>query len=105
MNPYEVLKRPILTEKSNYQADALNRYTFEVDRRANKLQVRDAVERIFKVKVLEVNMIHVRGKKRRFGRIIGRTSDWKKAVVTLAPGESIKLFEAHLRLRNGSELN
>jgi large subunit ribosomal protein L23 len=93
MNPHEILKRPVLTEKSNYQADALHRYTFEVDRRANKLDVRNAVESIFNVTVLDVNMIRVRGKKRRFGRTIGRTSDWKKAVVTLAPGQSLKLFE------------
>jgi len=93
MNPHEILKRPVLTEKSNYQADALHRYTFEVDRRANKLDVRNAVESIFNVTVLDVNMIRVRGKKRRFGRTIGRTSDWKKAMVTLAPGQSLKLFE------------
>jgi len=93
MNPHEILKRPVLTEKSNYQADALHRYTFEVDRRANKLDVRSAVESIFNVTVLDVNMIRVRGKKRRFGRTIGRTSDWKKAMVTLAPGQSLKLFE------------
>lgn len=93
MHLYEVLKRPILTEKSNYQADALHRYTFEVDRRANKHQVREAVETIFKVSVLDVNMMTVRGKQRRLGRRIGRTSDWKKAIVTLAPGQSISFFE------------
>lgn len=93
MNPYEVLKRPILTEKSNYQSDALHRYTFEVDRRATKIDVRRAVESIFNVTVVGVNMIHVRGKQRRFGRVVGRTSDWKKAVVTLAPGQSLKFFE------------
>jgi large subunit ribosomal protein L23 len=93
MHLYEVLKRPILTEKSNYQADALHRYTFEVDRRANKHQVRQAVETIFKVTVLDVNMMTVRGKQRRLGRRIGRTPDWKKAVVTLSPGQSISFFE------------
>jgi len=82
-----------LTEKSNYQADALHRYTFEVDRRANRLDVRSAVEKTFNVTVVDVNMITVRGKKRRFGRTIGRTSDWKKAIVTLAPGQSLKFFE------------
>ena len=76
MHLYEVLKRPILTEKSNYQADALHRYTFEVDRRANKHQVRQAVEAIFKVTVLDVNMMTVRGKQRRLG-----------------PGQSISFFE------------
>jgi large subunit ribosomal protein L23 len=93
MNPYEVLKRPVVTEKSNYQADALHRYTFEVDRRATKVDVRKAVESIFKVTVVDVNMMNVRGKTRRFGRVVGRMPDWKKAVVTLAPGQSIKLFE------------
>ncbi len=93
MHLYEVLKRPILTEKSNYQADALHRYTFEVDRRANKHQVRQAVETIFKVTVLEVNIMNVRGKQRRLGRRVGHTPDWKKAIVTLSPGQSISFFE------------
>jgi len=93
MHVYEVLKRPVLTEKSNYQSDALHRYTFEVDPRANKHQVRQAVEEIFKVTVANVNMMKVRGKNRRLGRHTGRTPDWKKAIVTVAPGESISFFE------------
>jgi len=93
MHDYEVLKRPILTEKSSYQADELNRYTFEVDVRANKHMVRKAVENIFGVQVQKVNIITVHGKRRRFGRHEGRTKTWKKAIVTLAPGESISLFE------------
>ena len=93
MHPYEVIKRPIVTEKSNYQADALNRYTFEVDVRANKHQVKEAVETVFDVTVLKVNIMNVRGKPRRFGRRVGQTRDWKKAVVTVAPGDSIAFFE------------
>lgn len=93
MHVYEVLKRPVLTEKSNYQADALHRYTFEVDPRANKHQVRDAVQQIFSVTVVEVNMMKVHGKARRLGKFTGRTPDWKKAIVTVAPGESISFFE------------
>jgi large subunit ribosomal protein L23 len=93
MHVYQVLKRPVLTEKSNYQADALHRYTFEVDRRANKHQVREAVEHIFDVTVVDVNMMTVRGKQRRLGRYSGRTPDWKKAIVTVAPGQSIRFFE------------
>jgi len=93
MDPYEVLKRPILTEKSSFQSDNLHRYTFEVDVRANKRQIRDAVEQVFNVQVLAVNVINVRGKRRRWGRIVGRTKDWKKAIVTLAPGQSIQFFE------------
>lgn len=93
MDPYEVLRRPILTEKSSFQSDNLHRYTFEVDVRANKRQIRDAVEQVFNVQVLAVNVMNVRGKRRRWGRIVGRTKDWKKAVVTLAPGQSIQFFE------------
>jgi large subunit ribosomal protein L23 len=93
MHVYEILKRPVLTEKSNYQADALHRYTFEVHPRANKHQVREAVEQIFNVTVVSVNIMGVRGKQRRLGRYLGRTPDWKKAVVTVAPGQSISFFE------------
>ena len=93
MHPYQVLKRPILTEKTDYQADELSRYTFEVDGSANKHQVREAVETVFDVTVVNVNMMNVRGKRRRLGRSEGRTPDWKKAIVTLAPGDTISFFE------------
>jgi len=93
MHIYEVLKRPIQTEKSNYQAEELQRYTFEVDRRANKLEIQSAVEKIFDVHVIAVRVINVRGKKRRMGRHMGETSSWKKAMVTLSAGESISFFE------------
>ncbi|MDI7275935.1 MAG: 50S ribosomal protein L23 [Anaerolineae bacterium] len=93
MHPYEVLKRPVLTEKSNIQSDFENRYTFEVDKRANKLQIKEAVERTFQVSVVAVNVMNVPGKERRLGRRRGRTPGWKKAVVTLAPGQRIQLFE------------
>ena len=93
MHPYEVLKRPILTEKTDFQADALSRYAFEVDVRANKHQVHEAVETVFDVTVVNVNIMNVRGKRRRLGRSEGRTPDWKKAIVTLAPGDTISFFE------------
>ncbi len=93
MHTYEVLKRPILTEKSNFQADALNTYTFEVDTRANRIQVAQAVEKIFDVTVLRVNVINVRGKRRRFGRFYSQSPEWKKAIVTLKAGDSISFFE------------
>jgi large subunit ribosomal protein L23 len=93
MNHYQVIKRPILTEKSSYLADELNRYTFEVDRRATKQMVREAVERIFEVEVVRVNIINMPNKTRRWGRHIGHTSEWRKAVVTLAPGDTISFFE------------
>ena len=83
MELYQVLRRPIVTEKSNYLSDAMHRYTFEVDRRATKQLVRAAVETIFEVEVVKVNIMNVRGKSRRFGRIQGRTSDWRKAIVVL----------------------
>ncbi|HOR00945.1 MAG TPA: 50S ribosomal protein L23 [Anaerolineae bacterium] len=93
MHPYEVLKRPLLTEKTNIQNDEENRYSFEVDRRANKLQVKDAVEKAFSVKVVAVNIINVPSKQRRLGRQVGHRPGWKKAVVKLAPGQRIQLFE------------
>jgi large subunit ribosomal protein L23 len=93
MDPYEILKRPIVTEKSSFQSDSLNRYTFEVDVRANKRQIKEAVEQVFNVEVVGVNVMNVRGKQRRMGRVVGRTRDWKKAIVTLAPNNSIQYFE------------
>jgi large subunit ribosomal protein L23 len=93
MQAHKILKRPIITEKSNYQADMLRRYTFEVDLEANKPEIRQAVEEMFDVEVDKVNTMVMPGKPRRFGRRFGYTSMWKKAVVTLAPGESISFFE------------
>jgi large subunit ribosomal protein L23 len=92
MNVYQVLKRPILTEKSDYQRDD-NQYVFEVDRRANKLQIKEAVERIFDVEVAAVNTMVMKPKRRRLGRksIVTRPA-WKRAVVTLAAGERIQDF-------------
>jgi large subunit ribosomal protein L23 len=93
MDAYEVLRRPIVTEKSNQQSESLHRYTFEVDVRANKQQIKDAVEHVFNVQVLAVNVVSVRGKQRRWGRILGHTKDWKKATVTVAAGQTIQFFE------------
>lgn len=92
MHVYEVLRRPIDTEKTRRQAEE-GRYTFEVDRRANKLQVRRAVEEAFGVDVISVNIMNMPGKRRRFGRHVGRTPSWKKAVVTVASGQRIEIFE------------
>jgi large subunit ribosomal protein L23 len=90
MHIYEVIKRPIDTEKTRYQTED-GKYTFEVDRRANKHQVKEAVEKIFDVEVLFINMPAKRG---RYGRrIVTRKPIWKKAIVTLAPGERIDIFE------------
>lgn len=93
MDPYQVLRRPIITEKSSLQSEYLNRYTFEVDVRANKLQIKDAVQQAFNVEVVSVNVIRVSGKRRRWGKLVGRTKDWKKAIVTLRPGQTIQFFE------------
>ncbi len=93
MHIYEVIKRPIDTEKTRAQAE-YGKYTFEVDRRANKHQVKEAVEEIFGVEVLSVNIINVPPKKGRYGRrIVTRKPAWKKAIVTLSPGERIDIFE------------
>ena len=92
MHSYDVLRRPIITEKNTLLV-GLNKYTFEVAPDANKAQIREAVEKAFKVNVTKVNVIHVPGKMRRAGRRRGMTSAWKKAVVTLEPGNRIELFE------------
>ncbi len=92
-NMYEVIKRPVLTEKTTLQKELSNQVTFEVDRRANKIEIKDAVERIFKVKVLDVQSMVVRGKTKRVGRFSGKRSDWKKAIVTLKPGEQVPFLE------------
>jgi large subunit ribosomal protein L23 len=93
MDIYSVIKKPLVTEKSTIARDEGNKYIFEVDRRATKIEVRNAVEKIFKVKVINVRTMNFIGKKKRVGRTIGSRSDWKKAVVTLAPGSSIEVFE------------
>jgi large subunit ribosomal protein L23 len=94
MHVYEIVKRPIITEKSQDQVDFLGQYTFEVDRRANKLQVKRAVEQIFDVTVMSVNILTVPPKRGRYGnRRVVKKPSWKKAIVTLAPGETISIFE------------
>ena len=90
---YDVIKRPIITEKTNAQKDAANQVTFEVDPGANRIEVQRAVEQIFNVKVAETRTMHVRGKFKRRGRILGKRRDWKKAIVTLKPGARIEFFE------------
>jgi len=93
MDLYSVIKRPLVTEKTTIARDEGNKYFFEVDRRATKIEIYSAVEKIFKVKVVEVNTINVKGKKKRLGRTMGKRRNWKKAVVTLAAGNSIEIFE------------
>ena len=89
---YEVLRRPLVTEKGTI-LQAQGKYAFEVDGGANKIEVKQAVEKAFSVKVAKVNVLTVSGKTRRMGRGIFKTPSWKKAIVTLKPGEKIELFE------------
>ena len=95
MHSYDILKRPIVTEKSNFQSDVLGQYTFEVDTRANKHQIKQAVETVFNVTVERVRTINMPAKRvRRYGRRdVIRKSDWKKAIVTLKVGDRIEFFE------------
>ena len=90
-NYREIIKAPIVTEKSNDLARDNNTYTFSVDVRANKVQIKQAVEKIFNVKVESVNIINVKPKKKRVGRYYGRTNKVKKAMVKLNEGSSIEL--------------
>ncbi len=92
MHLYEVLRRPLITEK-NTELQALNKYAFEVANEANKPQVKQAVEKAFNVKVTGVNMVTMKGKTRRVGRRQILTRPWKKAIVTLQIGDKIEFFE------------
>lgn len=92
MHPYEVLRRPVITEKST-MLQGQHKYVFEVATDANKAQIKEAVEKAFDVRVRAVNVTKVHGKTRRIGRHIGRQPDWKKAIVTVRPGDKIEFFE------------
>ena len=92
MHTYEVLRRPVITEKNTILMDQ-NKYTFEVAKGANKAQVKESVEKAFNVKVASVNIITVPEKPRGFGRMKGKRSAWKKAIITLKPGNKIEIFE------------
>ena len=93
MNQYDIIKRPVITEKTNIQKEENNQISFEVDRHANRVEIARAIETIFNVKVAKTRTVHVRGKIKRRGRILGKRKDWKKAIVTLMPGEHIDFFE------------
>ncbi len=92
MHLYEVLRRPLVTEKSTV-LQGLNKYAFEIADGANKLQIKQAVEKAFKVTVTGVNVITMRGKTKRMGRRVVATMPWKKAIVTLKAGDKIEFFE------------
>ena len=93
-NLREVIRRPLITEKATQLQEAVGKYSFEVDKRANKIDVKRAVESMFDVHVVKVNTTSVHGKVKRMGRFVGRRSNWKKAIVTLADGQSIDYFES-----------
>jgi large subunit ribosomal protein L23 len=93
MIPTDVLKRPLITEKATLLKGTSNAVSFEVDRGAKKKQIQEAVEKLFKVKVVEVRTMNVTGKVKRRGKTTGLRPGWKKAVVTLKAGEKIEFFE------------
>jgi len=93
MNEYDIVVRPIITEKSSLLKDAGNQYVFEVQRDANKIEIKKAVEKLFKVKVVSVHISNMEGKKKRVGRFAGKKPDWKKAIVKLNPKDKITIFE------------
>jgi large subunit ribosomal protein L23 len=90
---YQVIKRPLITEKANILKEQANKVAFVVAVEANKAEIKEAVEQMLKVKVLKVNCSTIKGKPRRMGRTSGKRADWKKAVVTLRPGDRIEFFE------------
>jgi large subunit ribosomal protein L23 len=89
----KIIRRPLITEKSTRQKEDSRQYIFEVDRDANKIEIQSAVERLFKVKVIQVRTSKVLGKVKRLGRRQGKRTDWKKAIVTLQEGNRIDFFE------------
>jgi large subunit ribosomal protein L23 len=93
MNEYDVIRRPIITEKSSSLKEVGNQYVFEVQRDANKIEIKKAVEKLFKVKVVSVQVALMQGKERRVGRFSGKKPDWKKAIVKLSPKDKITIFE------------
>ncbi|MFP4458605.1 MAG: 50S ribosomal protein L23 [Candidatus Zixiibacteriota bacterium] len=92
-NPRDIIIAPLLTEKSTLKREAENVYSFKVARGANKRQIKEAFEELFKVEVISVNTMNNLGKMRRMGRFTGRRPSWKKANVKLAPGGTIPIFE------------
>ena len=91
MEARQIIIRPVITERSFYMQE-YNRFTFEVAKTASKIEIAKAVEEIFDVKVLRVNTVNVKSKKKRMRNIEGKTRTWKKAIVTLAEGDTIELF-------------
>lgn len=92
-DPRSLVRKVLITEKGTVLREAQNQYAFEVLRDANKIEIKQAIEKIFSVKVADVRTMQVHGKVKRQGRFAGRRNDWKKAIVTLKPDQKIELFE------------
>ena len=90
---YDLIRQPMMTEKTMEAKESYNQYAFAVDRQANKVEIKKAVEALFKVKVQGVRTMTVKGKEKRVGRNVGKRPDWKKAIVTLEPDQKIEFFE------------
>ena len=93
MEVHQIIRKLLVTEKSTLAREESNKYVFEVDRKANKVEIGQAVEKLFKVKVVDVHVMHVLGKKKRTGKVMGQKSSWKKAIVTLTAGNRIEIIE------------
>lgn len=90
---HDIIKRPLITEKTSIQKAVSNQLSFEVDRRANRVEIKKAIESIFNVNVASVRTMQIKGKVKQRGRIVGKRRNWKKAIVKLMPGERIEFFE------------
>ena len=93
MREYDILRGPVVTEKTTLQKELDNQVTFKVDKRANRVEIKEAVEKAFNTQVKKVRTVQVKGKVKQRGRITGKRNDWKKAIVTLMPGQRIDFFE------------
>ena len=93
MKEYDIIRGPLVTEKTTLQKELNNQLTFKVDRRANRVEIKDAVEKNFNTRVKQIRTIQVKGKIKQRGKILGKRKDWKKAIVTLMPGQRIDFFE------------
>ncbi|MDD9303691.1 MAG: 50S ribosomal protein L23 [Desulfobacter sp.] len=93
MKEYDIIRGPVVTEKTTLQKELNNQVTFKVAKQANRVEIKDAVEKTFNIQVKQVRTVQVKGKVKQRGRIIGKRKDWKKAIVTLMPGQRIDFFE------------
>ena len=93
INVFDVIREPKLTEKTLSLKEEVNQFAFAVDPKANKIQIKESIEKAFKVSVIKIRTMNVRGDKKKLGRHEGRKSSWKKALVTLKKGETIEFFE------------